>query len=312
MSLFDNICESTLEEMAAPKRGGVGIPGEVLKSPAFASKEKFGGQAGKYTGAQMLQYLGEFLKDRGNSEVDYQELKDSIRNFLKNRGFGGTAAEYWTRTLSQTIFDFGYKPEKPSEVNDGEGEPEEFEDSEVPEITDSPESSTEETPQEPESKESEPEPKSSGEFSDTEGAELDLTDLQQTLLDLIEAEGPLENNELVSKIDRSLIPSQHSESDASIKSYLRSIAAELGRKGLVKRTDEGWTAVPRSASGSTLDELGDEEDVAADLDRAQQAELARLQRMSMGGMTSRSPLEDSVDFKNIYSNIFKSKGLIQE
>jgi hypothetical protein len=156
MSLFDNLCENTLSEMARPVRGGVGVPGSVIKEPGFAKKEKFGGQAGKYTGAQMLQYLGDFLKDRADSEMDYSELKGSIKNFLSAKGFKGTAAEYWTRTLSQTIFDFGYKPEKPSEVTENPSEaPTEFEDGEVPSVSsdgqspeETPEETSEETPEE--------------------------------------------------------------------------------------------------------------------------------------------------------------------
>jgi hypothetical protein len=148
MSLFDNLCESTLNEMARPVRGGVGVPGSVLKEPGFAKKEKFGGQAGKYTGAQMLQYLGDFLKDRADSEMDYSELKSSVKNFLSAKGFKGTAAEYWTRTLSQTIFDFGYKPEKPSEVTENPSEvPAEFEEGDVPNVSSDGQSS-EEVPEE--------------------------------------------------------------------------------------------------------------------------------------------------------------------
>ena len=149
MSLFESLCNEVLEEMARPARGGVGVPGSVLKEPIFAKKEKFGGQAGKYTGPQMLQYLGDFLKDRADSEMDYSDLKNSIRNFLSTKGFKGTAAEYWTRTLSQTIFDFGYKPEKPSEVTENPATaPEEFEAEDVPSVQSSDLEGTEESPSE--------------------------------------------------------------------------------------------------------------------------------------------------------------------
>lgn len=315
MSLFDTICENVIEEMAAPKRGGVGVPKSVLKEPGFAKKEKFGGQAGKYTGAQMLQFLGDFLTDQGDTELDYQDLKDSIRTFLRNRGFGGTAAEYWTRTLSQTIFDFGYKPEKPSEVS-ADQPSDEFDKEDVPEIVDS----TEETSEEPSGKEESPadEPQSEQPQSeqpqseDDTAAELGLSDIENAVLSAVENEGPLDNNALVSAIDRDLIPQQYKDSDASIKSYLRQTAAQLGRKNLIKRTDSGWEFVPKSTSGSTLGELGDEEEQAADIERAQAAELERLQRYSMGGMTARSPIEDSVDLGKVYTDIFKSKGLINE
>lgn len=311
MSLFDNVCNNVIEEMAAPKRGGVGVPGSVLKEPGFAKKEKFGGQAGKYTGAQMLQFLGEFLKDRADSEMDYQELKDSIRNFLKNRGFGGTAAEYWTRTLSQTIFDFGYKPEKPSEVNDDQGS-EKFDSEDVPEIVDSEETpapSAEQPAEQPSPEASSPaEPEEKKE----EAAELGLSDIENAVLTAVENDGPIDNVQLVSAIDRDLIPQQYKDSDASIKSFVRQIAQGLGRKKLIKRTDAGWEFIPQSASGSTLGELGDEDEQEADAERAKQAELAYLQRQMMGGMTSRSPLEDNVNFSDVYLNIFKSKGLINE
>lgn len=311
MNLFDNLCNDIIEEMAAPKRGGVGVPGSVLKEPGFAKKEKFGGQAGKYTGAQMLQFLGEFLKDRADSEMDYQDLKDSVRNFLKNRGFGGTAAEYWTRTLSQTIFDFGYKPEKPSEVNDDK-DSEKFDSEDVPEIVDSGET-TEQPTSDISSNSEQPEPSNTpATGSEEEAAELGLSDIENAVLTAVEGEGPIDNNALVKVVDRDLIPQRYKDSEDSIKSYLRQIAQGLGRKKLIKRSDAGWEFIPQSTSGSTLSDLGDEDEQQADIDRAKQAAFADLQRQMMGGMTSRSPLEDSVNFSDIYLNAFKSKSLIKE
>jgi len=358
MSLFENLCENYLEEMAAP-RGAITIPAldavsrapkpdwinkftETDVDPRSGERRKPNARDGKYNGQDAWKALELFLKSghgSGKTYPDNAKMQAAIFDFLKHTaGWSASPAEKWMKTIGNYLYGLNLITQTPDEsgnnpagaalpqassedIKDEEGSGSEEAENTPAETEVSPEETpgeTEEVPVEPEPEETpsqkneEPAatPDKAG-FTGKEGAELDLSDIQQALLDLIEAEGPLENNELVSKIDRNLIPRQYADSDATIKSYLRGIAGELGRKDLIKRTDDGWTAIPKQDNGGTLADMGSEEDQAADLDRAKQAELANLHRQSLGGMTPKMGLEDSVDFKHLYSNIFKSMSVIK-
>lgn len=321
MSLFESLCNDVLEEMARPVRGGVGVPGSVLKEPIFAKKEKFGGQAGKYTGAQMLQYLGDFLKDRADSEMDYADLKNSVRNFLSTKGFKGTAAEYWTRTLSQTIFDFGYKPEKPSEVTENPAEsPEEFESSDVPNVqaTDS-EDSTEPSSEEPE--EPTKEQPTTPQFKSADQKLEDdiynyLKDGDENLEEIVKyvsrsqikaelAEWNKGNN-IMTPADKEMIAKKIMEKK---QKQVSSSLEKLIKAGKVEKTeDDKYSAVAskqKEGEGSGEEAFIDAED--GDLSGDDQDTIGKY-TSNWGDTASRgNPFLDSVDLSKVYLDTFKSK-----
>jgi hypothetical protein len=294
MSLFENVCENYLEEMAAP-RGAITIPSaEAISSapkpewinkftesdinPQTGERRKPNARDGKYTGQDAWKALELFIKSghgAGKTYPDNAKMQASIFDFLKHTaGWSASPAEKWMKTIGNYLYGLNLITQTPDETGNspaGEVLPQASAEDikeEEPSSENSPEAGEEPSAEEPaaeeqpESEETPKEPAAKESPESTEGAELDLSDIQQALLDLIESEGPLENNELVAKIDRSLIPRQYNDSDDTIKSYLRSLAAELGRKGLVKRTDDGWIAVPKAEYNGTLGELGDEEEQA--------------------------------------------------
>lgn len=314
MSLFESLCNDVLEEMARPVRGGVGVPGSVLKEPVFAKKEKFGGQAGKYTGAQMLQYLGDFLKDRAESEMDYADLKTSVKNFLSAKGFKGTAAEYWTRTLSQTIFDFGYKPEKPSEVTENPAEaPEEFEASDVPEV----QSSSSETSTEPSQDQSQESPKKE---PTTPQFKSDDQKLEDDIYNYLK-DGDEDLSEIVKYVSRSKIKADLAEWNkgnniltpadkemitnkvlTSKEKQVSSALEKLSKAGKVEKTEEDkYRAIlPKKEEGE-----GSGEEPTLDIDDSESDDLDIINKYTP--KPRGNPFLDSVDLSKIYLDTFKSK-----
>jgi len=317
MNLFDNLCENFLAEMANP-RGGVYTPKELGdKTPEWASKEKFGTQAGKYTGAQMLEYLGKFLADNADREFDYKDLQGSIQQFLKYKlGFGGTAATYWSRTLANTIHGFGYKPEKPVEA-EPEPSPEEFPEDEVPEIS-SPEATTEPsaTTQEVPKEELDFFTKKVLDYAkDAEGETLTALEITP-FLSAVDAEvkGVLNkmnnSNEIHTSADKE---AAKNEVITKFVPKVQKALEKLTKLGDLKKEGEGFIyTAPAAAEGegsgevTTIDtdeeDLGDEEDFIGKY------------TSNWGDTASRGNpfMTDSVDFDAIYKDIFKTQGLIKD
>lgn len=318
MSLFENLCENYFEEMAAPKRGKIGIPGAAANPPGFARKEKFGGQAGKYTGAQMLGFLGEFLTDNAERELDYSEMQGLLDTFLKRKGFGGTAAKYWTRTLGQAIYDFGYKPEKPSEITDGKGEqPEEFESDEVPEITDS--EQTPETSEEAPSEAPQEVPEEKLDYMSSKVVQY----LKEGEATVDEIASYLSKSEVKMAIDKLQSQSkefglnQADKEDAinkvvsKTKKEIEVAIQKLIKTGKIEDLGEGKYALVRDekegeGSGELplIDKDGESDD----------EEVINKYRSEWGDTATRGNpfLEDSVDLKVIYKDIFKSLSVIKD
>ena len=310
MSLFNTFCENYLEEMAAPRRGAIGIPKSAVKTPGFAGKEKFGTQAGKYTGGQMLNFLGEFLTDNGDRALDYSEIQKLLDTFLKRKGFGGTAAKYWTRTLGQAIYDFGYQPEKPSEITDGKGEqPEEFEADEVPEIVDSKESSDEESPDE-EGRDEEPtsdEPKSAP--SQEAGEEDVLEDYwTKKVYEYIKdgGETPTSEEDVTGYIQKRA--AQVRDSEAEGEEFTARKIKTLVSRGLLKKESGGYVAVEKEVKQTegegtgevdTFDRNSDERDYGAE-DTVSKYASQWGERPEFGSQY------ENFDMMKAFSEIFKS------
>lgn len=323
MSLFNNLCENLLAEMANP-RGGVYTPKELGdKTPGWASKEKFGTQAGKYTGAQMLEYLGKFLADNADREFDYKDLQGSIQQFLKYKlGFGGTAATYWSRTLGNTIHGFGYKPEKPVEA-EPEPSTDEFPEEEVPEIS-SPETSSKSSESPTETPEAPEVPKEALDFftkkvldyaKEAEGETLTAREITP-FLSAVDAEvkGALnkmnKSNEIHTPADKE---AAKNKIIAKFVPDVQKALEKLTKSGDLKKEGEGFIyTAPAAAEGegsgevTTLD--SDEEDSGEDED------VINKYTSNWGDTSSRGNpfMSDSVDFNAIYKDIFKTQGLIKD
>jgi len=305
MSLFNTFCENYLEEMSAPRRGAVGIPKSAVKTPGFAAKEKFGTQAGKYTGGQMLNFLGEFLTDNGDRALDYSEIQKLLDTFLKRKGFGGTAAKYWTRTLGQAIYDFGYQPEKPSEITDGKGEqPEEFEADEVPEIVDSEEVSGGGEGEDEEPTAEEPKPPASQEAEEDVLEDYWTKKVYEYIKD--GGETPTSEEDVTGYIQKRA--AQVRDSEAENKEFVVRKIEILVSKGLLKKEGEGYVAVEKeieqkegegTGEVDTFDREGDERDYGAE-DTINKYASQWGERPEFGSQY------ENFDMMKAFSEIFKS------
>lgn len=311
MNLFNSLCESVVEEMAN-LRGKVGRPSSIPNPPSFANKEKFGGQAGKYTGSQMLQILGDFLKSHGDTETSYEELSRDLNRYLTStHGFRGTAAKYWTRTLSDAIYKFNHKvevaaddsqaPENPTSEVGGEDEPTEAQ---------------EETPT------SEVEPTEEYDYMTKKVLEYakDLADEVQTAQD-ITANLPIVQGEIRGIMNKMNSGNEiHTSADKEeaknkiISKYVPQVQKaldKLEKDGKVKREGEGFVyAAPEAAEGEGTGEVTtpefDDEDLGDD-DIEQYIDPTDIYRDR-----DFNEFGESVDMSGIYIDIFKSKGLIKE
>jgi hypothetical protein len=305
MSLFNTFCENYLEEMSAPKRGTVGIPKSPIKTPSFVGRAKVT-QAGKYTGAEMLTFLGEFLTDNGDRTLDYSEIQKLLDTFLKRKGFGGTAAKYWTRTLGQAIYDFGYQPEKPSEITDGKGEqPEEFEADEVPQIVDSEEVSGGGEGEDEEPTAEEPKPPASQEAEEEDVLEDYWT---KKVYEYIKdgGETPTSEEDVSGYIQKRA--AQVRDSEAENEEFVVRKIKILVSKGLLKKEGEGYVAVEKeieqkegegTGEVDTFDREGDERDYGAEDTIAKYAS-------QWGERPEFGSQYENFDMMKAFSEIFKS------
>jgi hypothetical protein len=312
MSSFDTFCEDILDEMAAPPRKPRSIPPEISadKAPSLG-KEKYGAQAGKYTGAQMLGFLGDYLKANADASMEYPALKSSIHTFLKNRGFGGTAANYWTRTLSQIIYDFGYEPESKSSATEGEGaSPSEFPADEVPEISDSesgesPEAEPSSVEPEDEVPDQEPSNEDESSISDKDKeavAELGLSPEMDDLLNVVKQLHAQSNSEVTNKQIMSNPDTSFSLRDDPSK--LREALGKLAREGLLKRGNTGWFPVGK-ASAEDSEAVFDREEGGEDYGAI---DTINKYASEFGDRPDWGSQFESHDITRVFIDTFKNKG----
>lgn len=318
MNLFDTLCENIFLEMGAPGRGLVGRPKEVLSEPEFAKKEKFGTQAGKYSGSQMLNILGDFLKNHGDTATSYEELGRDLNRYLVSvQGFRGTAARYWTRSLSDAIFKFNHKVETAAEAPAAPETPQETESTPDAEPENSTEPDTEETP----ARSTPSEPLSSSDYlSDKvyeylkdgdESSEEIAKFLSRSEVKMAVDKANQGNNILTAADKEKIVSDVISKKQKEVEKSLES----LSKQGKVEKTDDGKykALVEEPAEGEGTGEVStltgdDEEEDVRDFSRD---DIGRYTG-GFGPEKEDNMWEDSVDFKSIFTSSFKNIGLIKE
>lgn len=309
MNLFDSFYTRQLEEMARSTDvadfGGVPEDFSSKAVPNRGTANRFGRHQNSDVQPFFQAVVQDFLS-RENKKITYAEVSTAIKNILlkgKDRGgmgMGPTFADKWTQHLADVLFKLlksvnaaSKTPDVNPETTDDSSDksPINVEPEEPSE--DSPEEPSEESPEEP----SEDSPDVKASESDMEAtAGLNLTDEEESLLDVIKGLGGSEvtNKQIIAD---PATPFKLRDDPSKLREVLGRMARE---RGVIQRGDTGWSVKEKqSEDGAVFDRDEDGTDYGAE-------DLAKQYQSLSDGPRKGNPFLDSFDMRKAYIDSFKN------